>query len=188
MEAGSPQPLTCFALPQHIPCVPKGCISSGCTVKHHGARCKLCWLLHSSDTWRRGLLGMLPLTRVAEGLQGVQVVLRSGLVLPELAEGVCQVPKALPLRPPVPRSACNSSPGVHFCTTPPTERGCDAVPCSAAARRCGARAAAKCCSALRAAPRFCSTAASSLHPGALRHAASARSKLSAASGKMCSWE
>lgn len=118
VEAGSPQPLTRFALPVYIPCVPKGCIGAGCTVQHCGARCKPCWLMHGSSVRHQGLLGMLPLTRVAEGLQGVQVVLCCSLVLPELAEGVRQVPEALSLRPPVPRSACNSSPGVHFCTTP----------------------------------------------------------------------
>lgn len=43
-----------------------------------------------------------PLTRVPEGLQGVQVVLCGSLVVPELAAGIHQVTKALPLRPPVP--------------------------------------------------------------------------------------
>ena len=58
------------------------------------------WMLRSPQ--RRDNLPAPPLTRVLEGLQGVQVVLCGSLVVPKPAAGIRQVTEALPLRPPVP--------------------------------------------------------------------------------------
>lgn len=136
-----------------------------------------------------------PLTRVAEGLQGVQVALRGSPVLPELAAGVRQVPEALPLSPAVPQSTWNwerrAPSRAGTAGRAEKSRGSRrSVPCSAAARRCQPRAVPKLCRALWAAPKFCSSAASRLlsRSGSAPHSPRARSKLSAAREKTRSCE
>lgn len=96
------------------------------------------------------------LTRVPEGLQGMQVALGSSPVVPELAAGVCQVPKALPLSSPVPQSTWNwehrvpcqavahaakprgGGSSVSYRAARPLA-GASAAPCQSCAGRCGQR-------------------------------------------------
>lgn len=102
VQTRCPQPLACLPLPLQVPWEAKGCVNP-CIAQPRSPAGSV------TQPEPAGLRDVPALTRVPEGLQGVQVALGSILVPPQLAAGVRQVPKALPLSPAVPQSTWNGN-------------------------------------------------------------------------------
>lgn len=154
VEARCTQPLTRLPLPLQVPWEAEGCISPSTAQPRSPAgsiaQLESAWMLQTPPG------AACALTRVPEGLQGMQVALSSSPVVPELAAGVRQVPKALPLSSPVPQSTWNREHRVLCRAVAHAAKprgggssasyrgarqlaGASAAPCQSCAGRCGQR-------------------------------------------------